>query len=191
MWVEWSRNEKWYRKRLAWANLFPYHFSFLVYSTHIYQPMKMEQTECSETSAYKLQTPGYYPKENIQHTKHGESLKSRICQNMYKWWKTILLGMFVTCALSWLYKRMLSKMPGMSNFKMFWTGLLVFNFSFGLLDLELRSTCADARRCLIFARHWWNNRPQNERKVQVHSEFFMPFFFNISFYFLTCSMHCM
>ena len=25
--------------------------------------MKMEQTECSETSAYKLQTPGNYPKE--------------------------------------------------------------------------------------------------------------------------------
>jgi len=27
----------------------------------------MEQTECSETSAYKLQTPGNYPKESIQH----------------------------------------------------------------------------------------------------------------------------
>jgi len=30
--------------------------------------MKMEQTECSETSAYKLQTPGNYPKESMQHT---------------------------------------------------------------------------------------------------------------------------
>jgi len=29
--------------------------------------MKMEQTECSETSAYKIQTPGNYPEENIQH----------------------------------------------------------------------------------------------------------------------------
>ena len=38
----------------------------------------MEQTECSETSAYELQTPGNYPKESIQHTEHGESLKSRI-----------------------------------------------------------------------------------------------------------------
>ena len=38
----------------------------LVHSTHIYLPMKMEQTECSETSAYKLQTPGNYPKESIQ-----------------------------------------------------------------------------------------------------------------------------
>ena len=28
--------------------------------------MKMEQTECSETSEYKLQTPGYYPKESMQ-----------------------------------------------------------------------------------------------------------------------------
>jgi hypothetical protein len=27
----------------------------------------MEQTECSETSAYKIQTPGNYPEENIQH----------------------------------------------------------------------------------------------------------------------------
>jgi hypothetical protein len=39
--------------------------------------MKIEQTECSETSAYKIQTPGNYPEENIQHTEHGESLKSR------------------------------------------------------------------------------------------------------------------
>ena len=29
--------------------------------------MKMEQTECSETSAYKIQTPGNYPEESIQH----------------------------------------------------------------------------------------------------------------------------
>jgi hypothetical protein len=37
----------------------------------------MEQTECSETSAYKIQTPGNYPEANIQHTADGESLKSR------------------------------------------------------------------------------------------------------------------
>jgi hypothetical protein len=29
--------------------------------------MKMEQIECSETSAYKIQTPGNHPEENIQH----------------------------------------------------------------------------------------------------------------------------
>ena len=39
--------------------------------------MKLEQIKCSETSAYKIQTPGNYPEENIQHTEHGESLKSR------------------------------------------------------------------------------------------------------------------
>jgi len=27
----------------------------------------MEQTECSETSAYKIQTPANYPEESIQH----------------------------------------------------------------------------------------------------------------------------
>ena len=35
--------------------------------SHLHRPMKMEQTECSETSAYKLQTLGNYPKESIQH----------------------------------------------------------------------------------------------------------------------------
>jgi len=33
--------------------------------------MKMEQTECSETSAYKIQTPGNHPKESIQQYKNG------------------------------------------------------------------------------------------------------------------------
>jgi hypothetical protein len=37
-----------------------------------------DETECSETSAYKIQTPGNYPEESIQHSEHGESLKSRI-----------------------------------------------------------------------------------------------------------------
>jgi len=31
-----------------------------------YPPMKVEQTEGSETSAYKIQMPGNYPEENIQ-----------------------------------------------------------------------------------------------------------------------------
>jgi hypothetical protein len=38
--------------------------------------MKMEQTECSETLAYKIQMPGNYPEESIQHLQHGKSLKS-------------------------------------------------------------------------------------------------------------------
>jgi len=40
--------------------------------------MEMEQTMCSETSSYKIQTPGNYPEENIQHTEHGESLNSTV-----------------------------------------------------------------------------------------------------------------
>ena len=38
----------------------------------------MEQTECSETPVYKIQTPGNYPEESTQHSEHGESLKSII-----------------------------------------------------------------------------------------------------------------
>jgi hypothetical protein len=37
--------------------------------------MKMEQTDCSETSEYKIQTPGNYPEESIQHSEQVESLK--------------------------------------------------------------------------------------------------------------------
>jgi len=37
----------------------------------------MEPIEGSETSAFKPLTPGKYPKENILHKEHGESLKSR------------------------------------------------------------------------------------------------------------------
>ena len=41
-----------------------------------YTSMKLEQTECPETSAYKIQPPGNYPEESIQLSGHGESLKS-------------------------------------------------------------------------------------------------------------------
>jgi hypothetical protein len=40
--------------------------------------MKMEQTECSEMLAHKIQTPGNYPKENIKHSERGESVKSNM-----------------------------------------------------------------------------------------------------------------
>jgi len=36
----------------------------------------MEHTECSETLAYNIQTPGNYPEESTQHSEQGESLKS-------------------------------------------------------------------------------------------------------------------
>jgi hypothetical protein len=42
--------------------------------------MTMEQTECSETSAYKIQILANYPEESIQHSEHGESLKSRMAR---------------------------------------------------------------------------------------------------------------
>jgi hypothetical protein len=44
----------------------PQHFSNPVHSTHTHLHVKMEKTECSETSAYKLQTPWNCPKESIQ-----------------------------------------------------------------------------------------------------------------------------
>jgi hypothetical protein len=53
--------------------------------------MKMEQTESSETSAYKIHTPGNYPSENIQHSEHGESLKSGILRN-YEFLNTSILS---------------------------------------------------------------------------------------------------
>jgi len=40
--------------------------------------MKIEQTECYETLAYKIQTPGNYPEESIEHSEHGEGLETRI-----------------------------------------------------------------------------------------------------------------
>jgi hypothetical protein len=39
--------------------------------------MKMEQTECLQKPTYKIQTPGNYPEESIQHSESGETLKSR------------------------------------------------------------------------------------------------------------------
>jgi len=52
-------------------------------------PAYEDGTECSETSAYKIQTPGNYPKGNIQHREHGGSLKSRTTPlSMYASWKT-------------------------------------------------------------------------------------------------------
>jgi len=47
-------------------------------------PMKIELTEGLETSAHKIRMPENHPKERIQHSEHGESLKSRI-------WKLLVL----------------------------------------------------------------------------------------------------
>ena len=98
MCVEWNRFEKcWGIKReKVWLRLFlsqtfshiiPQHFSNLVHSTHTYLPMKVEQTQCSETSAYKLQMPGNYPEESIQNGSnyHMFGLTCR----WTKWWRFI------------------------------------------------------------------------------------------------------
>jgi hypothetical protein len=37
---------------------------------HTYLPMKMEETDCSKMSAYKIQMPGNYPEESIQQDRH-------------------------------------------------------------------------------------------------------------------------
>jgi hypothetical protein len=51
------------------------HHSHFIF--HI-NPLKTDLTEGSKTSEKHNLTPGKYPKENIQYSKHGESLKSRI-----------------------------------------------------------------------------------------------------------------
>jgi hypothetical protein len=44
--------------------------------------MKMEQIECSETSAYKIQTPGNHPEENIQYVRVFTFLSSLTSQQI-------------------------------------------------------------------------------------------------------------
>ena len=44
-------------------------------SSHL--PIYEDGTECSETLAYKIHTPGDYLEESIKYSEHGESLKSR------------------------------------------------------------------------------------------------------------------
>jgi hypothetical protein len=68
-------------------------------------PLKMELTQCSETLAndnYKL-TPGKYPKEHIQYTNHGESLKSTIVPVV---WLQRLLFFFLlhTFNNTWMFR---------------------------------------------------------------------------------------
>ena len=48
-----------------------------LFHLHTYPPMKIDLADCSETSAYKIQTPVNYPEESKQHLEHGESFKSR------------------------------------------------------------------------------------------------------------------
>jgi hypothetical protein len=66
--------------------------------TSDYSPKKMEQTKCSETLAFKLQTPGNNPEESKRHSKHGKSLKSRITLILlYKLYLTMYCETSDTC----------------------------------------------------------------------------------------------
>jgi len=46
--------------------------TFLNPSHSSYPPAYEDGTECYETSAYKIQTPGNYPEESVQHSEHGD-----------------------------------------------------------------------------------------------------------------------
>jgi hypothetical protein len=46
---------------------------------HTYRTVKMEQTQRSETLAFKLLSPGNHPKDSLQHSEYGERLKSCKC----------------------------------------------------------------------------------------------------------------
>jgi len=60
-------------------DLSPYKYPNILNPSHFsYLPTYEDGTACSKTLAYKIQTPGNYPEESIQHSEHGESLKSRI-----------------------------------------------------------------------------------------------------------------
>ena len=60
-----------------------------------FHTMKMEQTECSETSAYNIQTPGNYPEESI---KHGVQMLKLLHSSLTSFIKTCFMQ--TTFALS-------------------------------------------------------------------------------------------
>jgi hypothetical protein len=53
-------------------------FHLLMWFFLLTPSMKMELTECSETSEHKIQTPRNHPKEIIQHSGHSVNLKSKL-----------------------------------------------------------------------------------------------------------------
>ena len=67
-------------RRLYFMWLFHLHRSCDLFT----RPMKMELTECSETSPHKIQTPGIHPKERVQQSQDGEILKWRIISCLVK-----------------------------------------------------------------------------------------------------------
>jgi hypothetical protein len=65
------------------VSLYKYTTDTGFYITSKSSAFKMEQIECSETSANINQTPGKHPKVSTLDTEHGESLKSRISKTHY------------------------------------------------------------------------------------------------------------
>jgi hypothetical protein len=64
-------------------NLFPYKNSNIFKPSYPpYLPTYEDGTECSETSAYKIQTPGNYPEESIQQSEQSGVLKSRTSKTL-------------------------------------------------------------------------------------------------------------
>jgi hypothetical protein len=56
----------------------PEHSVRSIFKGFFIEPLKMDLTEGSETSAKLNLMPGKYQKENIRDSEHGENLKSRI-----------------------------------------------------------------------------------------------------------------
>jgi hypothetical protein len=59
-----KQHPRWLSKHWQWFQ----YWAFLWEGNITFLPMKIEQIECSETSEYKIQTPGNCPEENIQQT---------------------------------------------------------------------------------------------------------------------------
>ena len=55
---------------------------FHLHRQSIYLLAYEDGIECSETSTYKIQAPGNYAEENIQHSEHCENLKSESLLNI-------------------------------------------------------------------------------------------------------------
>ena len=66
------------------GTLCQFHLQRLDVDSVYIQPLKMELTQGSETSANYNLTQGKYPKEYIQYSNHSESLKSKICIYLIK-----------------------------------------------------------------------------------------------------------
>jgi len=45
-------------------------------------------------TAYKIQMPGNYPEESIQHSEHGESLKSRMKFDIWGFYEKLLSHLY-------------------------------------------------------------------------------------------------